>query len=37
MDGVAYKPIRSDYAIWEGWLTTTAPTLEPAYTTLKRD
>lgn len=35
--GAAYKPIRSDYAIWEGWLSTSATQLESAYATLKRD
>jgi hypothetical protein len=35
--GAAYKPIKSDYAIWEGWVNTSATALDAAYAELKRD
>ena len=35
--GAGFKPILSDYAIWEGRVTVTAPTLDSAYSELKRD
>lgn len=35
--GAAYKPIKSDYAIWEGWISATAPALEGAYSELSKD
>lgn len=35
--GAAYQPIRSDYAIWEGAITASAPSLEPAYAKLTAD
>jgi hypothetical protein len=33
--GAAYKPITSDYALWEGWLSASATTLDAAYTRMK--
>jgi len=35
--GAAYKPITSDYAIWDLSFGTTAPTLDAAYQTMKDD
>lgn len=35
--GAAFKPIRSDYAVWEGVLSVTAPVLEDAYAKLTAD
>jgi hypothetical protein len=35
--GAAYKPIKSDYAIWEGWVNTSASTFDAAYAELKKD
>jgi len=35
--GAAYKAIQSDYAIWEGWISTAAAVTEEAYRELKRD
>jgi hypothetical protein len=35
--GAAYKPITSDYSIWEGTINAGAPTLEPAYREIARD
>ena len=35
--GAAYKPITSDYAVWEGTISVTAATMETASTRLKAD
>ena len=35
--GAAYKPITSDYAVWEGTISVTAPTMESASMRLKSD
>lgn len=35
--GAAYKPIMSDYAVWNGYMNASAPTLDAAYAKIKRD
>lgn len=35
--GAAFKPITSNYSIWEGSITASAPTLEPAYAEIAGD
>jgi hypothetical protein len=35
--GAAYKPIKSNYAIWEGWISATAASPEGAYSQLSKD
>jgi len=33
--GAAFKPITSDYSVWEGWLSASATTLDAAYARMK--
>lgn len=35
--GAGFKPIHSDFAVWEGRLSVSAPTLDSSYAELKRD